>query len=151
MQRPPNRVLRVSLFVIAGYAALWALTAAIGPGTVRPLMTSALAIDDSFRELRTTKDVYDAVGPVYSLQFSCYAPFCVTVRWARSDQDFGSAETELFAWFGRAFHVYSFRKSGRTRERPNQTMQRTATRYATTLFMTKTLPLRLALAPGSRR
>jgi hypothetical protein len=151
MERRPNRAFRVLLIVIAAYAALWALTAAIGPRTVRPLVTSALAIDDSFRELRTTKDVYDAIGHVYALQFSCYAPFCVTVRWARSDQDFGSAETELFAWFGRAFHVYSFRKSGWTRERPNQTMQRTATRYAITLSITKTLPLRVALAPDSRR
>jgi hypothetical protein len=151
MQRRPNRVFRVLLIVIAAYAALWTLTAAVGPRSVRPLMISALAIDDSFRELHTTKDVYDAVGHVYALQFSSYAPFCVTVRWARSDQDFGSAETELFLWFGRAFHAHSFRKSGWTRERPNQSMQRTATRYATTLSMMNTLPLRSALALGSRR
>jgi hypothetical protein len=37
------------------------------------------------------------------------------------------------------------------RETPNQAMQRTATRCATTFPMIKTLPLRLALAPGSRR
>jgi hypothetical protein len=114
----------------AAYAALWALTAASGPRAVRSRMISALAIDDSFRELRTTKDVYDATGHVYALQFSSYAPFCVTVRWARSDEDFGSAETELFVWFGPAFHVRSFKNSGWTRERPNQAMERTADRRA---------------------
>jgi hypothetical protein len=128
MQRPPNRVLRVLLCVIGGYAALWVLTAAVGPCAVRPRVISSLAIDGSFRELRTTGDVYDAVGHVYALQFSSYAPFCVTVRWARSDQDFGSAETELFVWLGPAFHVYSFRNSGWRRERPNQALQPTAGR-----------------------
>jgi hypothetical protein len=132
MQRRLNRVFRVSLVVIAAYAALWALTAVVGPRTVRPLMISALAIDDSFRELRTTKDVHDAVGHVYALQFASYAPFCVTVRWARSDQDFGSAETELFVWFGRAFHVHSFRNSGWRRESPNHAMERTAYRFVST-------------------
>jgi hypothetical protein len=132
MQRRPNRVFQVFLIVIAAYAALWALTASGGPHAVRPLMISALAIDDSFRELRTTKDVYDAVGHVYALQFASYAPFCVTVRWARSDQDFGSAETELFVWFGRAFHVHSFKNSGWRRERPNQAMERTADRFVST-------------------
>ena len=75
MQRRPNRVFRVLLIVIAAYGALWTLTAAVGPRAVRPPMISALAIDDSFRELRTTKDVYDVVGHVYALQFSSYAPF----------------------------------------------------------------------------
>ena len=128
MQRRPNRIFRLLLIVIAAYAALWALTAAGGPRVIRPRMISELAIDDSFRELRTTGEVYDAVGHVYALQFSTYAPFCVTVRWARSDQDFGSAQTELFVWLGRAFHVYSFKKSGWTRERPNQSLQQTAGR-----------------------
>src|SRR5713226_8086967 len=36
-------------------------------------------------------------------------------------------------------------------EAPNQAMQRTATRFTITLSMIKTLRLRLALAPGSRR
>ena len=129
MRSRPNRIFRVSLIVLAAYVPLWALTAAVGPHTVRPLMISALAIDDSFRELRTTKDVYDAVGHVYALQFASYAPFCVTVWWARSDQDFGSAETELFVWFGCAFHVHSFKNSGWRRERPNQAMDRTADRF----------------------
>jgi hypothetical protein len=132
MQRRSNSGLRVLLVVIAAYAALWALTAFVGPRAVRPRMISALAIDGSFRELPTTGDVYDASGHVYALQFSSYAPFCVTARWARSDQDFGSSETELFLWLGPAFHVYSFKNSGWRRERPNQAMERTAYRSAST-------------------
>src|SRR5947209_7185537 len=151
MQCPPNRVLRALLFMVAGYAVLWALTAAVGPRAVRPCMISALAIDGTFRELRTTGDVYDAVGHVYALQFSSYAPFCVTVRWARSDQDFGSAETELFVWLGRAFHVYSFRNSGWRRERPNQALQRTSGRSDAPLRIMKTPLLQFTLALASGR
>jgi len=149
MKRRRNRVFRVLLVVIAAYAALWALTAAVGPRTVRPLMISALAIDDSFRELRTTKDVYDAVGHAYALQFSSYAPFCVTVRWARSDKDLGSAETELFVWLGRPFHAYSFRKSGWRRERPNQGDAANRWPPDGPIHFMKTLPLQAALTLAS--
>jgi hypothetical protein len=135
MQRRPNRGFRVLLTFIAAYATLWALTAFIGPRAVRPRMISDLAVDSSFRELRATADVYDAVGHVYALQFCSYAPFCITVRWARSDQDFGSSETELFVWLGRAFHVYSFKNSGGRRERPNQAMERTSGSFASSLSM----------------
>src|SRR4051812_45106920 len=126
MQRRSNRALRTLFLALAAYLTIWALTAFLGPCTVRPIVRSALAIDDSFRELHTTREVHDAVGHVYALQFSVYAPFCVTVRWARSDQDFGSSETELYLWLGRVFHVHSFHRSGWTRETPNQAMERTA-------------------------
>ena len=43
-----------------------------------------------------------------------------------------------------SFKIFNSRRS-------NQTMQRTATRCATTFAMIKTLPLRLMLALGSRR
>jgi hypothetical protein len=151
MRRPPNRVFQVLIIVIAAYAGLWALTAVVGPRAVRPLVISALAIDESFRELPTTRDVYGAVGHVYALHLSSYAPFCVTVQWARSDQDFGSAETELYVWFGRAFHVHSFKNSGWRRERPNQAMERTADSCASTFEITSTLPLQTTRALVRRR
>ena len=127
-RRPPNRVFRMLLIGITAYAFLWTLTAFVGPRVVRPRMLSALAIDASFHQLPTTRDVYDTVGHVYALQFRSYAPFFITVQWARSDPGFGSSETELFVWLGPAFHVYSLKNSGWIRERPNQAMERTADR-----------------------
>ena len=48
--------------------------------------------------------------------------------------------------------VYTFRRATlKSTSASNQAMQRTATRRAITFPMIKTLPLRLALAPGSRR
>jgi hypothetical protein len=47
--------------------------------------------------------------------------------------------------------VAAYEHLPRATQRSNQAMQRTATRCAITFSMIKTLPLRLALAPGSRR
>jgi hypothetical protein len=102
--------------VVFIYGVLWACTGLFGTRAVRPLIRAGLLVDETVMELPDPGQVHDAQGSAYACRYTSYAPFLVTARWARSDPGFASAETELYFWFGRAIHVWSFKNSGWVRE-----------------------------------
>jgi hypothetical protein len=113
-----SRVLRIAALIPITYCLLWALTAVMGTRDARSEVIAGLHIDQSFRELATTDKVYNASGHVYAVRSSSYGPGLVTVTWARSDENYGTSETELYLWLGRAVHVRSFTNNGWRREYP---------------------------------
>jgi hypothetical protein len=116
LYRSPVR--RIAFAILIAYCVLWTLTGVVGTRAARSLVIMGLHIDQSFNELATTDQVREAGGHVYAVRSASYAPGLVTVTWARSDENYGTCETELYLWFGRAVHVHSFTNSGWTHEYP---------------------------------
>jgi hypothetical protein len=97
---------------IATYLGLWALTYFVGAPQARQLALDRHMVP---RHVPKWTEVprdglypeWSAGPPKYSCQAVSYAPFLITVRFAVTlDDEGGSGETVIHAWFGRPSHRF---------------------------------------------